>query len=487
MLQNLKSVFLQNQNIKQKMFKNIFWLSASQISRLLRMFTLLYAARVLGASEYGIFAYILGTVGIFSIFTDMGINPLLTRDVAGESQKQEEYFATSFWIKTALIGLTSIIFIIFMPYATKIQTTINLLPLAMLLIVSDNIRDFIIAYLRGLEKMERETLITTVLNIALAIAGFTTLIFYPTAEYFFFTYVCSSFFATLLALIVARNIIFHIFSGFRKKIAVDIFKNGWPIALSGMFSILMLNIDIFMLGLWSTTTQIGLYAASQKITQVLYTIPTILSLGIFPTIASVVKTNNHKLEKSLNEKSISFILIFTIPLVIGGIILAKPIFEFVFGPEYIEGVIAFRLLLFSILFVFPGILINSLVLAHNQQQKMFKFVISATVINISLNALLIPKVGITGAAFATLLAQIVNYGCAWYQMKKIINFEILPYVKNMLLAATIMGTGSYVFYQLNIHILVNIALSATLYLVLLWYFKERILTEMQVFVNSLKG
>lgn len=468
------------------MLKNVFWLFVSQISRLLRVITLLYAARILGAGEYGTFSYILGMVGLFSIFADMGISPLLTRDAAGEPQRQKEYFATSFWIKIFLITLTSVIFFIFAPFFTKGQTAIYLIPLATFLIVFDNIRDFIVAYLRGLEKMERETLIVTILNITLTFFGFITLLYLPTAKDFFFAYVMSSVFATVVALIIARKVIFHIPSGFRKKIAKEILKNGWPIALSGTFGVLMLNIDIFMLGLWSTTVEIGLYSAGQKIIQVLYTVPALLASGTFPTMASIVKTGDTEREKNLSEKSISIVFLFTIPLVIGGIILAESIFKLLFGHEYVGGVSAFILLLLNTLFIFPGIMISNLVLAHNQQKKVFKYVIVASLTNVVLNSLLIPKIGIVGAAFATLVAQIINYGCAWLEIRKINNFKIFPHLKNIVVSAIFMGITSFILNTLEIHVLINIILSVFVYFAFLWIFKEKILKEIKSFIGSLR-
>ncbi|MEK7574274.1 MAG: oligosaccharide flippase family protein, partial [Patescibacteria group bacterium] len=66
MISKLKNFLFQNLTPRQTVAKNIFWLSLSQIgSRFFRAIIIIYAARVLGAAEYGIFAYVLAFAGFF--------------------------------------------------------------------------------------------------------------------------------------------------------------------------------------------------------------------------------------------------------------------------------------------------------------------------------------------------------------------------------------------------------------------------------------
>jgi stage V sporulation protein B len=293
--------------------------------------------------------------------------------------------------------------------------------------------------------------------------------------------------ATIVAIVVARETISQIFHNFRKNIAFEIFKNGWPIAISGAFGMVMLNIDIFMLGIWRTTTEIGLYVAGQKIIQVIFTIPALLASGIFPTLSSIVKTGNKEQENNLNEKSILLVFILTIPLIVGGFILAEPLLKFIFGLEYTQGVSAFKLLLLGTIFLFPGIMIANLVLAHNQQKKVFKYVITATCMNVILNFILIPKIGIIGAALATLIAQIINYGFTWNKMNKISPFKIFPHLNKIVISTVIMGIVSFILNTFELNVLLNITISVCLYLILLYVLKEKTFHEIKEFIKNLKA
>ena len=164
-MQKIKDFLFQNTSARQTAIKNTFWLAAGQMgSRLFRAVIIIYAARVLGVAEYGVFAYVLGIAGFFTIFADMGINTVLTRETSRNPKEAPNYFATSLSIKVILLILTGVIVIFAAPYISNIEIAKNLILLAALLIIVDGLRDFSSAFFRGKEKMELEALLTITSN-----------------------------------------------------------------------------------------------------------------------------------------------------------------------------------------------------------------------------------------------------------------------------------------------------------------------------------
>ena len=99
-IKRLKSLLFENKGLRQTITKNVFWLSISQFgSRLIRAVIIIYAARALGTAEYGVFSYLLGLAGFFTIFGDIGINQIITREMAKKPERQSIYFSTAFWMK----------------------------------------------------------------------------------------------------------------------------------------------------------------------------------------------------------------------------------------------------------------------------------------------------------------------------------------------------------------------------------------------------
>jgi O-antigen/teichoic acid export membrane protein len=481
MINRLKNLLFINRSTKQTVIKNIFWLSFGQIgSRIIRATTIVYAARALGASEYGLFSYVLGLAGFFTIFADLGISPLLTREIsANKNEQKSQIFASSFAIKIILLTITALLILFLAPKFSKIPKATNLISFVIILIILDNIRDFIFSYFRGIEKMELEGILVVIMNIAIAISGFFILSFQPTAKGLLFSYITSVAILTITAFYFIKNILKRVFIDFNKKIAFNFLRNCWSLAFAGLFGLFMLNIDIVMLGWWRTSKEIGYYSASQRIIQIFYTLSAIIATAIMPPFSRFVAQKDFEKAKALNEKIISLLYLIAIPLTIGGVILSKPIIKLFFGAEYLPATQSFQILIFTLLIQFPATILANTIIAYNAQNKLAYCAGLGSIANVIFNALLIPRWGINGAALATALAQYIYIVSIWFLAKQNLNFHILRYIKKIIASAIIMGFFSFLLNQTGINVIVNIILSAGVYFIILYLLKENTINEIR--------
>lgn len=479
MISKFKNFFFKNRTPRQTAAKNVFWLSISQVgSRFFKAAIIIYAARVLGASEYGIFAYVLGITGFFSLFVDIGVNSMLTREIASHPDKKDQYFLTSFWIKMFLLLISALLVIFISPYFSKIPKATVLFPLMALIVLLDGIGEFVNAFFRGLEKMEWEALISTVKNVAIMVAGFIFISISPTSKSLVFSYIASLGLATLLAIFLIRNQLiksFHYF--FNKKMALEIINGAWPIALSSVLGAFMLNTDVIMLGWWKNAEQIGYYSIGQRVTGVLYVLPALLASATFPLLSRLAKQNEKQRESSLNEKTMAVIFMAALPLITGGIVLSQSIIKFIFGAAYLPATLSFQILIASLIWIFPGVFLSNVILAHNQQKKVVVYLAASGLANICFNFFLIPVWGIVGASISTFVAQSIYIIPSWWRTKKISEFQTLRHLKKIIAAAIIMGGLSFVLNYLKLNILINIVLSGAAYFAMLYLAKEKTLQE----------
>ena len=478
MITRLKDLLFTNRSTKQTITKNIFWLSISQVgSRLIRAAIIIYAARVLGAAEYGIFSYVLSFAGFFTIFADLGVSPLMTREIAGHPEKKEIYFTNAIRIKVLLISLTAALIIFVAPRFSNIEGAVVLIPFVALLVIFDNLRDFIFAYFRGIEKMEREAFLIVIMNTAIALFGFIVLQFNKTAGALLFSYIASVVILSIVAFYFIKDAIKGIFKNFDKEIFKQFYRNSWPFAFIGLFGIFMLNIDIIMLGWLRSAEEIGYYSASQRVVQILYTLPAIIASAIFPAVARFIKQKDFDKAKILNEKSITMLYFIAMPLAIGGIVLSSAIIAFLFGKEYLPASVSFQILIASVLIQFPSAILSNLTIAHNQQKKLIGYAAFGSISNVLFNALLIPIWGIAGSAIATLTAQLAFYVPIWLKMKRINNFYTFRHLKKIIASAAIMGISAFFINKLGVNVLLNIIISAGVYLIAIYLLKEKILKD----------
>lgn len=487
MSKKIKELLFSNTNTKQTVVKNIFWLTAGQIgSRLIRAAVIIYAARVLGAGEYGLFSYALGLAGFFTIFADVGVNSILTREVSQKPERASEYFATSFWIKFVLLIGTCLLILFVVPYFSKIDEAVLILPFIAALTFFDNLREFTLSFFRGKEKMETEALVNILMNVIITLSGFFILSYVATAKAVTLTYAASAGIGALLAIIFLRKEYSKIFSHYNHSLIKPIIKAALPIAILSLFGVFMLNIDMVMLGWWRSAEEIGFYSAAQKIVQVLYIIPAIIAAGIFPALSRFFGKGEKEKVSHIMESAVAGVFFLALPLAIGGIILAKPIIQLVYGIEYVPAVPAFQILITTVLFVFPGTLFGNYVIAHNEQKKYAKYVAGAAIGNVLFNALLIPTFGIVGASLGTIIVQFGYNFLVWGMVKKINNFYTFRNIKKILLASILMGGTAIFINWLEISVIFNIIISGGIYFLILFILKEPLILEGKYFLKLMK-
>lgn len=488
MVKRLKDLLFNNRSTKQTVVKNIVWLTVGQIgSRIIRAAIIIYAARLLGVAEYGAFSYALGLAGFFTIFVDIGLNTILTRESSKNPEERTRFFATIFWLKIFLLTLTAGLIITIAPHFSKIEAAKQLITLVAFLTFFDSLRDFVLAFFRSFEKMEWETLINMATNIAITVSGFIILAYAPTAKALLITYCASTAFGALIALLMIKKYLLQIFSAFQKNLIKTIIQSALPVAMMSFLGAFMTNVDLVMLGWLKTSEAVGLYSASQKIIQILYIIPSIFAIAAFPALSRFVQKGQQETIKKLMEKLITVSLTLAVPITIGGIILAKPLISFIYGQDYSGGTIVFQLLLIPIIFIFPGQMIGYFILANDKQMKITAVAGISSILNLGLNYILIPFWSIAGAAIATLISQIFYNLTTWRISKKITDFKTLQHIKKIITGGVLMGIISFLLNKIDLNILINITISGALYFGFLYLVKEKIIFETKELFLKAKG
>lgn len=479
MIQKITAFLFKNQNIRQTIAKNTFWISFGEIvGRLVRAAIVIYAARILGAAGWGAFSYVISLAGLFTIFSDIGISAILTREVAKNEALRPKYFSTTFFIKLVLLVISTGLIIFFAPYFTKIEEAKHLLPIIAFVILFDSLRSFGSSLNNALEKMEINAGINIFTNLAIAGLGIAFLLISPTSYSLAIAYIIGSGVGFLSIFWVLRKYFKNLLSNFSWELITPIVKSAWPFALLGLLGGIMINTDTIMLGWIRSAAEVGFYSAAQRPIQFFYIFPSIIATSIFPNLARWAKLNDKKL-RFLLERSCVLILSLALPLSIGGIILGPEIVNLLYGAPYYASILAFQILMLTLLTNFPSTLIGNALFAYDQQRQFIGFVALGTLSNVLLNFSLIPRFGIYGASVATILAQLLAVGFVWKKMKKINYFEVLPNLKKIISATIIMSLFVLVLKYLGVIFYLNIVFSALLYFFILYLLKEPILKEIK--------
>ncbi len=483
-MERLKNFFLRNTSDKQTVTKNAFWLFSSEIlSRLFKIILVIYAARTLGASGWGIFSYAVSIGTLLMTFSDLGIGNLITREAAQKKYGYKPFISTAFFIKGIALSLSVLLVIFFSPLISHVPEAKTLFPVIAALLLFDSLRNFGFSINRAFEKMEKETIVMTIVNIIILALGVLLLEINPVPESLAIAYAVGSAAGFIAIFIMIKNEIAGLWSKIDRSLIKSVFRTTFPLILITLFGTIISNTDIYMLGIWKTPGEIGLYASAQRIQQFILIFPSMIATASFPLFSRLAETDREK-SRSVLEKILSFTMLIGIPAAIGGAILAGNIVSIALGQEYLGSISSLRIFMIMLFVSFPLVLLSNAVFAYDKQKETASAYIAGVIANILLNFIFIPKYGAGGAALATLISTSVITLIIWEKMKKINYFEILPKLKNIFAASALMVCSVLLLRYLGINAIINAVVSFFIYFGILYIFKESALRDVREIVHQ---
>ena len=196
----------------------------------------------------------------------------------------------------------------------------------------------------------------------------------------------------------------------------------WPQVATLMY----LQVDKIMLKyLTNDISQVSFYDYGEKIVTIPLTLITTLSTVMMPRIANEFANNNTDGMRNLLIKAGKFSMMLAMPMMFGMAICSNKLIPWYLGSVYTPSILV-------IILVSPIIVTNSLngisgnqyFVATNQTNLLLKAYISAAILNILINAILIPKYGCNGAAIATVIAAVTSVLIQYYYMHKQLKIKV---------------------------------------------------------------
>lgn len=487
MLKRIFGFLFEHRSPKQVVAKNFFWLISGEfVSRFIRSLVILYAARVLGVAEYGVFSYALGLAGFFAIFSGMGLDIILTRNVVQDPQARSRHFSTSLVLKMVLLLGSALLVLFIAPLFSRLPGARSLLPFISILIILDGIRNFVIALFRALERMEREALVTLITNVSITLLGFGILSLSASSFAFLSAYIGGVAIGALVAAFLIRSEIFSLFRNFDRTLIPNLIRTSWPLALSSTFALFFTQTDIIMLGFWHNASVVGYYSAPLRIIQILQIFPQLVGIVVFPLISRLSASPDHSSRlKDVLQRTFLFSFMLSIPLVLGGIIVARPLTEFLFGSAYLPSVFSFQILLLGLLFVFPDRFLSGVIFAHNRHHPLSWYIGLSALVNIIGNIILIPSYGTFGSAISTVFAQATYFFLMWRLSQKVVRITFFAQLSRIAAAGACMGLITFALSSFfHIHVLSLIGISALFYIFFLTLFKNQLMLDALRFIRG---
>ncbi len=456
--------------------KNTTYLTlASLIQKIISFGYYSYLAACLGPENLGKYTFVLTFTSIFIIFMDFGLGPILTREGSKDKEKLQTFFQNTLSIKTILIVVSLLGMAItinlfnWLGYQNITTYDVQLVYLGGVVILLDTLTYTFFSVFRALKQMKFEALSVIIYQSLVVGTGILALWLNMPLEYIIGALIIGSSFN----IIYASTLIFKKTDlKFRFKISGGFFwkmlKLSAPFAIAGIFYKLNGSVDSVMLKLLAGDRYVGWYALAFKLTFALTVLPGSFATSYFPEVSYWFKHEISKVKK-LFENGSFYMLILSLPIVVGTLVLADKIILTVWGPAFEASIQALQILMLSLFFLFFNYPIGNLLNACNRQTLNTLNMGIALMVNVVLNFILIPKYTYLGASAAALASSIVLVGLGLPWVYKITKFSKLFLLKKfilVLISALGMGVVTYLLRD-SLHLIILIVLAGFSYLALI--------------------
>ena len=297
----------------------------------------------------------------------------------------------------------------------------------------------------------------------------------------FIEYACISVFssvgANILNFIHSRKYVNY----FSKTEKLELKKHIKPIIILFASSIaisIFTSMDTTMLGFLSTEIEVGYYSAASKMVRMIRNLFPAVFTVLFARFSYYYAQNDENSYNELANKTTNFILCFSLPVVSGFILLAKPCVELLCGEAYLPS-ISSTITLSPLIFISScsGFLGGVLMITQGKEKQYLFTTITAALIDLILNFIFIPKLGSLGASIATLITEtfiVIVYIIISKDILLKMNIwkSLLQYIFSSLIMTIIIFFISKIINQSFLKLLIGIVVGILVYLLCLQLFKN---------------
>ena len=199
-------------------------------------------------------------------------------------------------------------------------------------------------------------------------------------------------------------------SGLRRRIA----EYAVPLTATNSAYVLDKRLDTLLVGAFLSPVEVGFYVLADRVAEVVQTPTTALGFTLSPMFGSEKAAGNLTRISRVYEMTLIKTLLLYIPMGAGIVLVADPLIRLLFGPGYAGAVGVLQVLgLFVVFKAITKLTDNGLNYLGRARDR--AIVRGATaLLNVALNLVLIPRIGVTGAAVATVISYGIYTGANLY-------------------------------------------------------------------------
>jgi PST family polysaccharide transporter len=362
--------------------------------------------RILLPEQYGVFVLFSSVAGIIAIFTNWNSSAVVRfgrEEYLNEGSVRKTFWAT-YMMLLPVYAICFVIVFVFSDSLTRyIGSTAGYYYLIFLYVLLSNLSNTLPVFFQAVGRMKHFSYLPLAMNILFLIS---LVIIYTgslpvSVEMMVALYLGCNLLTDVLAIWFLRRDILPACLPWQWMRRC--FSYSWPVIFGGISSRVVMNVDQLVIRMFMALSFVGIYNIAYRIQTYLVMLPALSISLMFPLITSlVVYKEEDKIPKYINvyAPQITFFwaLLLSVFVIFGHEILL------IFGPDYTAATFALAVLLVGMAFRIFNIIESPLLTSYSLVKQTVMVSVAISAINLGLDFLLIPLIGLAGAAVATTIA-----------------------------------------------------------------------------------
>lgn len=401
-----------------RVLTNASWIIGCRIVQaLLNLILTMLLARYWGPSGYGLINYAASIVAFVVPVMQLGLNSTLVQELIAQPDKEGEILGTSLTM-SAISALCCMVGVVsFSALANKGETITTIVcGLYSVQLIFQSLE--LLQYWFQSKLLSKYTSVTALAAYGVATVYKIILLICKSHVYWFALSQALDYLVIGITLLVIYRKMGNSRLRFSWKLFCRLFSRSRYYIVANLMVTIFAQTDRIMLKMMLDETAVGFYSAAVTCASMTAFVFAAIIDSARPVIFEKAKVGIQEFEHSVS-RLYSLIIYLSLLQCIVITVFSELIIYILYGSEYMEAANVLRLVVWYTTFSYIGSVRNIWILAEGKQKYLSVINLSGAGANVLLNYLLIPSMGIHGAALASLITQIFTNVIISYLIKPI--------------------------------------------------------------------
>lgn len=425
--------------------KNISWLSLDNfVSVAVSAIVGIAVARAIGVEAMGIWSFVIAIYSVGLVVAGLGMDQVVIVDLTNPDIDHRSLLATTLTLRlcTSLLAGLVLFGATFLSHPDNpYQTPLLWLMSATLLIMSFDVWG---NWFRSRLMFKFVVIPNVIANLIGGIVKAVLVIHYHSLMALgYLSLIQAIVTESLLLYFIWRYGIWPRFRDIKPALFKSLLIASLPLMLSSIAVFIFTRGSIFFLDAYRTKTEVGLYSAATRISEILYFFPTVLVTVLAPTMYARWREDRALFERNFRTVLNSVtLLLYLVALAV--MLASHAIITLLFGTAFAPASIVLTMHVWTLVAVAQGTMTSIWLMAEKHSGLLMLRTVAGGAANILLNFSLIPHYGIVGAAISALISMFIAgvlihaaFGPEFRQMLKwqirsLLLLDVLPSIRVLL-------------------------------------------------------